>query len=89
MIGLDDIHQVVRLMSLCASGHISVDGDGSRSTETCQGALNALLAFPEGVASDCLVYLTTAIGAIVQDNVHAAKLLTQLCTQVIAYKYQW
>ena len=86
-IGLADIHQVVRLMSLCASGHIQASSGGGGgathagpSSHTHPAAQS--VPSPDGPASDGLVYLTSAIGAIVQDNANAARLLIQLCTQV-------
>ena len=86
-IGLADIHQVVRLMSLCASGHIQASSGGAGgathagpSSHTHPAAQS--VPSSDGPASDGLVYLTSAIGAIVQDNANAARLLIQLCTQV-------
>ncbi|XP_035829751.1 probable E3 ubiquitin-protein ligase HERC1 isoform X3 [Aplysia californica] len=64
-IGLADIMQIVRLMSLCASGKMELSGCSSRSDES----------------SLHLKHLTAAIGALIEENPAALKQLIQLCTQ--------
>ncbi|PVD19395.1 hypothetical protein C0Q70_19883 [Pomacea canaliculata] len=64
-LGLADIMQIVRLMSLCALGKMAVTPD----TPTCRES------------AEHLQNLTKAIGALVQDNPQSLKQLVQLCTQ--------
>ncbi|XP_067667414.1 probable E3 ubiquitin-protein ligase HERC1 [Haliotis asinina] len=62
-IGLADIMQIVRLMSLCAAGKIEMSHTQQRDQ------------------SEYLRYLTTAIGALVQESPVSLQQLISLCTQ--------
>ncbi|BFZ01051.1 hypothetical protein BsWGS_04090 [Bradybaena similaris] len=64
-IGLADIMQIVRLMSLCAAGKMELLYQSLRNDES----------------SKHLKHLTTAIGALIEENPAALKQLIQLCTQ--------
>ncbi|KAH9513367.1 putative E3 ubiquitin-protein ligase herc1 [Bulinus truncatus] len=63
-IGLADIMQIVRLMSLCAAGKMELLNKASRNDESTKH----------------LNHLTSAIGALIEDNPSALKQLIQLCT---------
>uniref|UniRef100_A0A2C9KCS9 B30.2/SPRY domain-containing protein n=1 Tax=Biomphalaria glabrata TaxID=6526 RepID=A0A2C9KCS9_BIOGL len=63
-IGLADIMQIVRLMSLCAAGKMELLNKASRAEDSTKH----------------LNYLTAAIGALIEDNPSALKQLIQLCT---------
>lgn len=69
-IGLADIMQIVRLMSLCAAGKMELLYQSLRNDES----------------SKHLKHLTTAIGALIEENPAALKQLIQLCTQVMCCK---
>ncbi|CAL1541385.1 unnamed protein product [Lymnaea stagnalis] len=64
-IGLADIMQIVRLMSLCAAGKMELLCKTSRTDESAKH----------------LNHLTAAIGALIEENPAALKQLIQLCTQ--------
>ncbi|XP_059169765.1 probable E3 ubiquitin-protein ligase HERC1 isoform X3 [Physella acuta] len=64
-IGLADIMQIVRLMSLCAAGKMELLCKSSRNDESAKH----------------LNHLTAAIGALIEENPAALKQLIQLCTQ--------
>ena len=64
--GLADIMQIVRLMSLCAAGKMELSGGSGRS----------------GESNKHLHHLTAAIGALIEEDPSALKQLVQLCTQV-------
>ena len=85
--GLSDIRLVVKLMCLCAAGRVDsyVAQDlrntvlGEQVTVGISQSIDDLMGTAT-VAS--LTYLSTAIGALVQDNPNASRLLIRLCTQV-------
>ncbi len=86
--GLADIRLVVKLMCLCASGRVETPhpGDGVLPLGLSDSVKAAVAGLGGDIGTDSsnahLTYLSTAIGALAQDNPTASKLLVQLCTQV-------
>lgn len=66
-LGLSDIMVIVRLMCLCTSGKVTLPGQ-----EFGQ----------QGASLQCLNHLTSAIGALVEENTAAQRQLLELCTKV-------
>ena len=81
--GLSDIRLVVKLMCLCAAGRVEQShsrGEGQAKRQISHSCM--VVTDPGTTSPSCLTYLTTAIGALVENNPNACRLLVQLCTQV-------
>lgn len=79
-LGLTDIRTLVRLMCLAAAGRAGLSTSltaGPGHTERPRGATKASKPI------SCLAYLSTAVGCLASNSPSAAKLLVQLCTQVL------
>ena len=69
-LGLSDIMVIVRLMCLCTSGKITLPGHEFGH---------------QGASLQSLNHLTSAIGALVEENTAAQRQLLELCTKVKAF----
>lgn len=78
-LGLTDIRTLVRLMCLAAAGRagLSTSPAVDSNPERPRGASKASKPI------SCLAYLSTAVGCLASNSPNAAKLLVQLCTQVL------
>ena len=96
-IDLTDVSVIVRLMSLCACGQVSqvaqyVAPPSESDPGTSQSEISTDMTSTSG-----LQYLSSSIGALIQDNHSARNKLLKLCTKVsvqqrskiIIFNYIW
>lgn len=80
-LGLTDIRTLVRLMCLAAAGRAGLSTSPSATTSSSERSRGGHSKANKPIS--CLAYLSTAVGCLASNTPSAAKLLVQLCTQVI------